>query len=453
MLRISTLLRGRTFSNRDVVSAGLQSVAPRADEDFTYVGGNQVIPGAHPLPMVRALDTTMNPHVSPYIPSPHRQHPYFVKPIAELPHFDTTTPIVYGYNIMKTPIVAPVFNLDGEVTHTRALDPFIFGHYPQTTLMSQNSAYWQVRCQNYKVMWDFHRSEIWKRAKKPWANTGTGRYRARDLRSARHPDGGRKHAQKPWTALMPTILPQHWSASNRMMLSLKMLQGRVQIVDKLSLEEPTADAFLKQCQKMSWDVRMSGAGVMFMDGGSRITPSIEFDRNFFYGSFHNGRCKLVRPTVQTDMPYDWNFTGALSKYMGPRGPKNPIPLNRFNCYDAMYHDILVITEGALMQLEKECFREKVDYLPPHIRSQMAASGMLDHFLTHAEDGALPLIETIEFEAAARTEEKEAAMYEGFYDNPYKPWADEDEASYVVDGVEGYITREVNGKKASWAMLS
>jgi hypothetical protein len=34
------------------------------------------------------------------------------------------------------------------------------------------------------------------------------------------------------------------------------------------------------------------------------------------------------------------------------------------------------------------------------------------------------------------------MYAPYYDNPYKPWADEANASYEVDAAAGYIRRKV-----------
>ena len=455
-----TVRKAMPFFEKSV--AGEHNISPLEDEDISFVSSIKTpLHGVHPLPINTVPDAPLRPHISPYMPSPQRPHPYFTAPIEELPHFNATTPIVHSFNTIKETIIVPVFNLQGEVTHTRELDPFIFGCYPQSGPLFEAVAYWQVRAQNFENFWDHENREIWSRAKRPWAHTGTGKYRTRTLKTGIHIKGGRSKPMKPWTTKMPAMKSEHWCQANRMMLTLKMLQGRLQVVDRLTLEEPTVESFLGTCHTMKWDVRHTGAGALFMDGGSRLAPSIEFDRNFFYGSFFNGRVKAVRPTILKQTDYDWNYTGAQRTYLGPRGPKNPVPLNRFNCFDAFEHDRLVITEGALAQLENECFDEKVRILPPHIQAQMAAMGMLDHHLAApttpfgrdevSSPAAVPL-RPIEFEAAGRIEESEVARYEPYYDNPYNPWRDEAEASYVVDGVDGKIRREVNGKKASWAML-
>jgi ribosomal protein L4 len=433
----------------DARNSGVHDLSPRDDEDFVYTQG-MVVPGAHPLPIYHAKNSLTHPLASPYMPSPHRPHPYFTGALPELPHFNATVPIVYPRGTIKIPIVVPVYDAStGAISHTRELDPWVFGCYPEPETLDRNATYWQVRCQNYRKQWDFNRLEIWRKAKKNWPCTGMGLPRQSDRKHHRYRWGGRPHAAKPWNMLMPTMPPEVWHQSNRQMLTLKMLQGRLQIVDRLTLPEPSHTAFLELCDRMGWDVRHDGAGVLFMDGGSRLTPSIEFDRSFFYGSFHNGRVKVVRPTVTCDRQYDWNQFGAQQSFKGPKGAKNPIPINRFNVYDALEHDRLVITEGAVLQLEREMHYSKLMVLPPHVREAMAERGMLDS--PALGDAPMPL-GTIEAEAAGRTEEMESKMYEPHYDNPYKPWPDEKDAGYVVDAVRGVVERFTNGKKTSWKML-
>ncbi|CCW63530.1 unnamed protein product [Phytomonas sp. EM1] len=445
------LARGLIFSPRyDGRGSGVHDIAPREKGDFVYEGAAQVLPGAHPLPLFHPDNTVTRPLVSPYLPSPQRPHPYFTAPLPELPHFATTRPIVYTPGTMKTRLVVPVHDLDGAVTHTRELDPFLFGLYPEAEEMSKHLHYWLVRCRNYSSLWDYERREIWRRAKKNWPNTGLGMPRVRDRKSHQFPWGGQTRPGKPWNLRMPSMTPAAWSRGCRMLATLKVLQGKLQVVQRLHLAEPTQTAYLALCRRMGWDVRHHGAGVLFIDGGSRLTPSVEFDRAFFFGSFFNGRNKLVRPTFLCDEPYDFNYTAAKQRFKGPKGPKNPIPVNRFNAYDALTHHLLVITEGALMQLEEEMYAHKLTMLPPHIRAQLPERGFLD---SEVLGDCLPHLKTIEMEAAARTEEVERGMYEGYYDNPYDPWRDEKEASYAVDGVEGTVQRYVKSKKASWAMLT
>ncbi|EPY30201.1 hypothetical protein STCU_04185 [Strigomonas culicis] len=249
---------------------------------------------------------------------------------------------------------------------------------------------------------------------------------------------------------MPTMDVRTWSKSNRMLVTLKLLQGKLQVVENLTLVEPTQEAYLELCRSMNWDVRHNGGGVLFMDGGSRLAPSSEYDRSFFFGSFFNGRNKLVRPTLLCDEPYDYNRSSSKQKTKGPKGQKNPIPINRFNAYDALTHHLLVITEGALLQLEDELFAHKLSILPPHIRAQLPENGFLDSAVL---GDVPPPLQTIQVEAAGRTEESESVQYSAFYDNPYKPWADEGEASYTVDAADGSVQRHVRSKKASWKMLS
>lgn len=443
--------RSIIFSTRyDWRASGVHDISPREDVDYDYKGSSHILPGAHPLPLHHPENTVTRPLVSPYLPSPRRPHPYFMHEISELPHYQATRPIVYTLGTMKTRIVVPVFSLSNEVTHTREMDPFIFGFYPQVEEMSKNLTYWLARCRNFSSMWDYEKREIWRKAKKNWPNTGMGLARVSDRKNHSYPWGGQTSPVKPWNMLMPTMDTRTWSRSNRMLVTLKMLQGKLQIVERLSLEEPTQEAFLELCRTMKWDVRHNGGGVLFMDGGSRITPSREFNRAFFFGSFFNGRCKLVRPTLLCDEQYDYNRTSSKQRMKGPKGPKNPIPINRFNAYDAMEHHTLVITEGALQQLEEEMFYQKIMILPPHIRAQLPELGMLDSEVLGDKP---PPLQSIELEAAGRTEEVERPMYEGYYDNPYEPWPDEADASYSVDGVDGVVTRHVKSEKTSWAILS
>lgn len=438
------------FSNRyDWRASGVHDISPRADVDYIYKGPSHAIPGAHPLPLHQPENTITHPLVSPYLPSPHRPHPYFIKDVPELPHFQATKPIVYTLGTIKDRIVAPVYNLKNEITHTRELDPYIFGFYPQVEEMSKNLTYWLARCRNFSSMWDYEKREIWRKAKKNWPNTGMGLPRVSDRKNHTYQWGARNSPTKPWNMLMPTMDQRTWSRSNRMLATLKMLQGKLQIVERLTLSEPTQGAYLELCRTMQWDVRHSGGGVLFMDGGSRLTPSSEFDRAFFFGSFFNGRNKLVRPTMQCDEQYDYNRSSSKQRTKGPKGAKNPIPVNRFNAFDAMEHQTLVITEGALQQLEEEMFFEKMLILPPHIRAQLPERGML---ASEVLGDIPPSLQTIQLEAAARTEEVERSMYDGYYDNPYHPWADEDEASYSVDAVDGVVRRHIRSKKTSWAIL-
>ncbi|EKG07260.1 hypothetical protein TCSYLVIO_001605 [Trypanosoma cruzi] len=443
--------RAIIFSTRyDWRTSGVHDIAPRDEGDFVYEGAQQVLPGAHPLPLYHPHNTVTRPLISPYLPSPQRSHPYFTEPLPELPHLNTTKPVVYTCGTMKERIIVPVFNLKNEVTHTRELDPFVFGMYPETEELSKNLTYWLVRCQNYASKWDYETREIWRKAKKNWPNTGMGMPRVSNRKNHQYPWGGRTKPSKPWNMLMPTMDVKTWSKSNRMMLTLKMLQGRLQVVERLTLSEPTQECYLGLCRTMSWDVRHTGGGVLFMDGGSRITPSIEFDRSFFFGSFFNGRNKVVRPTLLCDEQYDYNKTASKQRMKGPKGPKNPIPINRFNAFDAMQHERLVITEGAIMQLEEEMYEHKLHLLPPHIRNQLPERGYLD---SETLGDCVPSLRTIQMEAAARTEEMESGMYQKFVDNPYQLWKDEAHASYSVDAADGTIQQFIGGKKSSWSMLS
>ena len=444
---------------RDAMPAGQVTIAPRVDEDYKFDAA-KVVPWAHELPLDNSNASGLRwPLVSPFMPSPLRSHPYFAEPLSEFPHFDCSVPVVYPFGCLKAPIVVPVFSTGSTstsvpraaISHTRALDPFVFGQYPVNSMLHRNYAYWVVRCQNYRRMWDYSRAEIWRRAKKAYPNTGTGLSRQSDMRSSQFPWGGRTNAAKPWKFIMPTAQPDMWHESNRMALCLKLLQGKLMVVDQLSLETPTVDAFERLCREMRWDVRQLGAGVLFMDGGSRLAPSREFDSNFFYGSFCNGKLKVVRPTIRAEDPYDWNGQGQPfdRQTLGPKGPKNPIPFNRFNVFDALEHHLLVVTEGAVMQLEQEMLTIKMSKLPPHIRNQVAASGALSHYVLGS--CAAPLL-PVQDEAAARVEEREKPQYAPYYDSPYAPWRDEPDASYEVDGDEGVIRRHTPSRPGTWKIL-
>jgi ribosomal protein L4 len=446
----SGALRSMSMYMRDQQSAGTHESAPRAEQDFKFVGGDQVVPGAHPLPLTNPdMERGHWPLASPYMPSPQRPHPYWTEPPAEWPTFDASVPIVYTKRCIKERIIVPVHTLTGEVSHTRELDPYIFGIYPDNDILARNAHYWMVRNKSYSTAWEHGSPEIFRKAKKSWPNTGTGLSRQSNRKQHSFTWGGRSKPMKPWNLKMPTNHPTVWHTGNRMTLALKLLQGKLQIVDRLELPEPTVDAFRGLCDTMRWDTRHNGAGVMFIDGGSRLAPSLEFNTSFFYGAFDNARCKVVRPTLQADEPYDWNKHGSTPKSKAPKGQKNPVPVNRFNTYDAMEHHLLVVTEGAVVQFEQEMHAIKAMQLPPHIRKQMPDRAMLSSPLLGQHLGPL---ETAEQEVAGRLEENEKAMYEEYYDNPYRPWQDEQDASYEVDATDGFIKRHTPERVGSWRRL-
>eukprot|EP00760_Papus_ankaliazontas_P032197 PhM_4_TR5682/c0_g1_i1/m.73921/K02926/RP-L4, MRPL4, rplD; large subunit ribosomal protein L4 len=441
MLR-RTLSRLSFVSKMERVNQGV-ALSPREGLDFEMQSPDQVIPGAHPLPLrKRVMEGLMFEPISPYMPSPQRVHPYFQEPLPELPHLPCSVPIVYLYNTIKVPIIFPVFNLSGEVTHTREVDPFVFGQYPHSQLLYWGYDYWDRRCQDFIVQNDYEISEVYKPDKKEWPNAGSGRKRAGNRKTSRYAWGARNKSTKPWRRFMPTQKPDMWRRANSMALTTKMLQGKLQVVEKLTLQEPTKDAFMELCSRMGWDTRHTGGGVLFIDGGSRIAPTKDYDRNFFYGSFINGKVKVMRPTVDCEEAINWNRSRARLSYLGPKGPQNPVPINHFNVYDALTHDRVVITEGAIEQIETEMMIPKYRELPAHIRNQLPMEGGFD------KRGVL----TIQEEVAGRIEESEVGMYQGYYDNPYEPWADEDRASYSVSEVDGVVRRSVDGKPGSWKML-
>lgn len=513
--------KGWVHDGRD---AGVHDRAPRDGVDFEFTGHpSTVLPGSHPLPLNdENVEASRWPLVSPYLPSPGRTHPYWTEPPAELPFFPCSVPVVYSFRVMKERIVVPVFRtgsggvdnessvlaeetspegqttassssssgdsseggVAGSVSHTRELDPFVFGLYPDQDCLAKNSHYWMCRTQNYSAQNEIGQYEIFRKSKKNWANHGTGMGRVSDRKNHMQPWGGRKKPNKAWNYTMPSMPPNMWQLSNRMMLTLKMLQGKLMVVDRLSLEEPTKECFQQLCTRMGWDVRHDGAGVLFIDGGSRLAPSMEFDLGFFYGSFYNGRCKLVRPTLTVDKPYDWNYPVRYNSWRGPRGQKNPVPLNRFNCYDALDHHLLVVTEGAIMQMEQELEHVKIEQLPPHIAAQLPERGYIGSQVPRSialASGANAVagtpgatdarLLTMEQEVAGRVEENEIAMYSGYYDDPYRPWQDEEDvaasgggASYEVDAVDGFIRRHTPASllataqkggslPASWRQLS
>eukprot|EP00758_Cryptobia_borreli_P000296 Tbor_TRINITY_DN10455_c0_g1::TRINITY_DN10455_c0_g1_i1::g.26388::m.26388 len=103
----------RTIFREDVTS-GYHSEAPWEDTDFTLEHPDQTLPGAHPLHLKKTIDYILRPCISPYMPSPHRVHPYFLNPVDELPHFDCSVPIVYTHNTIKNGrIIVPVFSIPG----------------------------------------------------------------------------------------------------------------------------------------------------------------------------------------------------------------------------------------------------------------------------------------------------------------------------------------------------
>ena len=438
-----TLYASNFINKMKRVDQGM-SLAPRAGVDFELESPDQIIPGAHPLPLRQSQIASLRwPLVSPFMPSPNRVHPYFQSAIPELPNLECTVPIIYTHRCIKVPIIVPVFSTTTyEVTHTRTLDPYIFGRYPLQRSLWWGYDYWQRRCQDFGTQNDPNKREVYKSNKKDWPNAGSGLKRAGNRRGHRWSWGSPTFTTKPWHRFMPRQEPHKWLEGNCMAISTKMLQGKLQVVDKLTLPEPSTDAFRDLCTKMGWDIRHTGAGVLFIDGGPRLMPSKNFDRNFFYGSFVDGRVKVVRPLLECDPAIDWNRFNNRLNYLGPRGPKNPVPLNRFNVFDCFEHERLVITEGAIEQMQSEVLSTKYYDLPPHVRNQLPDRGAFEM------RGVLSL----EDEVAGRMEEAEIPLYESYYDNPYEPWKDEAEASYEVDEVEARIRRHTTLRHKDSAVL-
>lgn len=198
-----------------------------------------------------------------------------------------------------------VTNLDAEKTGEIDLDDTIFGLEPRQDILAR-MVNWQLakrRGGNHKVK---SISEISGTTKKPWRQKGTGRARQGSLRATQFRGGQTVHG--------PVVRDHGFDLTKKFRklglktaLSAKAKAGQLIVIDKAAASEPKTKAMAEKFKKLGW------SSVLVIDGDA-------VNENF---------ARATRNIPLVDL----------------------LPQQGANVYDILRRDTLVLTKGAVEQLE------------------------------------------------------------------------------------------------------
>ena len=198
-----------------------------------------------------------------------------------------------------------VTNLDAKKTGEIDLDESIFGLDPRQDILAR-MVNWQLakrRGGNHKVKTI---SEISGTTKKPFRQKGTGRARAGSLRATQYRGGQTVHG--------PVVRDHSHDLTKKFRklglktaLSAKAKAGQLIIIDEASAAEPKTKALAEKFKKLGW------SSVLVIDGDA-------VNENF---------ARAARNIPLVDL----------------------LPQQGANVYDILRRDTLVLTKGAVEQLE------------------------------------------------------------------------------------------------------
>ncbi|SDG48152.1 MULTISPECIES: 50S ribosomal protein L4 [Thalassobaculum] len=198
-----------------------------------------------------------------------------------------------------------VTNLDAEKTGEIDLDDAIFGLDPRQDILAR-MVNWQLakrRGGNHKVKTI---SEISGTTKKPFRQKGTGRARAGSLRATQYRGGQTVHG--------PVVRDHAHDLTKKFRklglktaLSAKAKAGQLIIIDEAAAAEPKTKALAEKFKKLGW------SSVLVIDGDA-------VNENF---------ARAARNIPLVDL----------------------LPQQGANVYDILRRDTLVLTKGAVEQLE------------------------------------------------------------------------------------------------------
>jgi large subunit ribosomal protein L4 len=198
-----------------------------------------------------------------------------------------------------------VTNLDAEKTGEIDLDDSIFGLTPRQDILAR-MVNWQLakrRSGNHKVK---SISEVSGTTKKPFRQKGTGRARAGSLRATQYRGGQTVHG--------PVVRDHSHDLTKKFRklglktaLSAKAKAGQLIIIDEAAAAEPKTKALAEKFKKLGW------SSVLVIDGDA-------VNENF---------ARAARNIPLVDL----------------------LPQQGANVYDILRRDTLVLTKGAVEQLE------------------------------------------------------------------------------------------------------
>lgn len=144
-----------------------------------------------------------------------------------------------------------VINQKGEKVDTIELDDRIFGTDIREHLI-QRVVVWQLAKRRQGTASTRTRGEVRGGGKKPWRQKGTGRARAGSNRSPVWTGGGTVFGPHPrsYAFSLPKKVRR---AALRSVLTSKLMENRLTVVDKIELDEPKTKLFLETCKNMGVD--------------------------------------------------------------------------------------------------------------------------------------------------------------------------------------------------------
>jgi large subunit ribosomal protein L4 len=132
---------------------------------------------------------------------------------------------------------ADIYNIKHEQTGTVELPDGIFGVSFRPSVVKQVL---DAQLSNRRIPWASvkDRSEVRGGGRKPWRQKGTGRARHGSTRSPLWVGGGKAHAPTPERSYEKKVNRKMRRAAIAMVLSKKLKEGALTILDNFSLEEP-----------------------------------------------------------------------------------------------------------------------------------------------------------------------------------------------------------------------
>lgn len=198
-----------------------------------------------------------------------------------------------------------VTNLDAEKTGEIDLDESIFGLEPRADVLTR-MVNWQLAKRRAGTHKTKSISEVSGTTKKPFRQKGTGRARAGSLRATQYRGGQTVHGPVV-RSHAHDLTKKFRKLGLKTALSAKAKAGQLVVLDAAVADEPKTKALASKLEKLGW------SSVLVIDGD-------EVNENF-------ARASRNIPLVDL------------------------LPQQGANVYDILRRDVLVLTRGAVEQLE------------------------------------------------------------------------------------------------------
>jgi len=200
-----------------------------------------------------------------------------------------------------------VINQKGEKVDSIELDDSIFNAEVRDGLV-QRVVVWQLAKRRAGNASTKTRGEVSGGGKKPWKQKGTGRARAGSNRSPIWTGGGTTFGPRPRSYAF-SLPKKVRSAALKSVLTSKLKENRLTVIDKVELEAPRTKLFAQIVTEMGWD----GVKTLF------VTP--EKDENLLRSSRNLHKVMILPP-------------------------------EGLNVYDLLRYDRLVLLQGAVPRIHE-----------------------------------------------------------------------------------------------------